>query len=208
MKGRALCWVLMMVVVLILFCLLAAGSGKEASSPGPEVRPPEKKADLTYVDRKAWHHLLKWPKEYEESFDASLGADQDKGWMQFFLLAPQKYLVEVQCDLFAYQAGFIYLFYDESTSPPSSRLLTFDSFYRDEKKLKKQQEPLVVGLPTFDPKRRELSVWTKGRGLGDCGSWGVYQIKDGLAVLKEFRAKDKCDGRYVNPKKYPRLYPR
>lgn len=196
------------VMLCLAFAFLAAGGPSPAGASPAAVRPPQKKSDLTYADRKAWYQILRWPQEYEDDFDAVLGVDKDKGWMKFFELAPKKYLVEVQCNLFAYQAGFIYLFYDESVSPPTARLLTFKSFYRDNKQVKTQEEALVAGLPEFSPRTGELSVWTKGRGLGDCGAWAVYRIEGGRAVLQEFRAKDDCDGKYVDPKQYPRLYPR
>jgi len=173
-----------------------------------EAAPPGKKANLTYADRKAWYQILKWPKEYEDDFDAGLGADKEKGWLKFYHLSPRQYLVEVQCQMFAYQAGFVYLFYDEAATPPSSRVLNFETISGEKGKQVQGQETLLVGFPEFDPARRELSVWQKGRGLGDCGTWALHRLEDGRAALKEFRAKENCDGKYVDPKKYPRIFPK
>lgn len=49
---------------------------------------------------------------------------------------------------------------------------------------------------SFDNQTKELAMLHKGRGIGDCGISGIWRWRDdGRFEMKEFRAKDDCDGR-------------
>lgn len=57
----------------------------------------------------------------------------------------------------------------------------------------------------FDAETQQVSSFSKGRGLGDCGTSGLWQW-DGFAFrLVEFRAKEDCDG--GDPGDFPLVYP-
>jgi hypothetical protein len=65
---------------------------------------------------------------------------------------------------------------------------------------------------SYDVGRRQVEAFYKGRGLGDCGSYDVWNLKAGpmgpVFVLKEERQKGDCDGDYAGgPKHWPRLWP-
>jgi hypothetical protein len=67
-----------------------------------------------------------------------------------------------------------------------------------------QQGPTVATKAwnvDWDPRGSFLTGFFKGRGLGDCGTWRKWVLKDsgeGLAfILLESRSKENCDGNYA-----------
>jgi hypothetical protein len=178
-------------------------SGRDASTQAKQSSP--KTTSLTYEDRKAWRAILQWPDSCETGFDSREGT-----WsgLTFWPIGPKGYLIEVQCFLAAYQANNMYAWYDGETQPPSSKFLTFTVYLsEDGKTIAPEEVTELNGLSEFDAKQRELQVTTKSRGLGDCGSFARYEIQNGAAILKEFRAKFQCDGKWQEPKTYDRLFP-
>lgn len=64
--------------------------------------------------------------------------------------------------------------------------------------------PAVVN-PWFDEKTNTLSDFYKGRGLGDCGTSGLWKWADWGFKLLEYRAKSACDDP-ENPGNFPVVY--
>ena len=186
-----------------------------APTPSPQATPSPtnapavtlKKTNLTPADRRAWRKVLKWPGDCEEAYEKTMG--KETPGLEFYELASGRYLVEVVCTTGAYQGYQFYLNLDETKSPPASRLLSFPSFdSEDEGKPKKKTEIQEMwGLATFDAKTKLLEIHNKYRGPGDCGSLATYEFPDGTPRLKEFREKSACDGNYVEPRDWPRIFP-
>jgi len=59
----------------------------------------------------------------------------------------------------------------------------------------------------FDPETNTFSSFTKGRGLGDCGSAGNYSWDDEAQAVEmvEYRMKPECDGEY---EEWPLIFPK
>ncbi len=191
----------------------AARNGPEpsASAQGSPAEAPRaasslKKSDLTYEDRKAWREILKWPDDCEQAFDYP---DKNFGGLEFHRLADGQYLVAVTCTLGAYQGYQSYFFYDETAREPSSKLLTFESREsQDGDSLTETRSTEVWGQPDFDEKTKELKVFNRFRGSGDCGILATYEFADGAPKLKELRAKTACDGKDGGgPEKWRKIVP-
>jgi uncharacterized protein DUF1176 len=58
----------------------------------------------------------------------------------------------------------------------------------------------------YDPATRTLTSFTKGRGLGDCGSSARYRWREYNFMLLEFRSWETCDGTRM-PADWPVIYP-
>ena len=59
----------------------------------------------------------------------------------------------------------------------------------------------------YDPARRELSSLAKGRGLGDCGSSGLWRRQDGMFRMIEYRYQPECGGAATSdPEAWPLVY--
>ena len=110
--------------------------------------------------------------------------------------------------LAAYQPTNMYVWYDEGTNPSQAKLLTFKTASsEDGKKIVWDEVTELAGLGDFNAEKKELSVTSKFRGVGDCGFFARYEIQNGAATLKEFRGKFQCDGKWQEPKTYERLSP-
>ena len=199
-------------LMLLLSILLLNGCSGDGKKPQSTSQQPEQKKNspkttsLNYADRQAWRAILQWPDSCETAFD-----NRDGTWsgMTFWPIGPKQHLVEVQCFLAAYQPTNMYAWYDEGTEPPAAKFLAFTVYTSDDgKKIVQEQVMELPGLSEFNADLKELSITTKSRGLGDCGSFAKYGIQNGTATLKEFRAKFDCDGKWQEPKTYERLFPR
>ena len=125
---------------------------------------------------------------------------------QIYALNSEQYLVEVLCFMAAYQGSYEYWLYEPGTEAIAP--LSFQVFYEDgEGAWQSVQTQPLAGLPTYDPAQQELTLFTKYRGAGDCGSYANYQWQGSSFELVEFRAKSDCDGVALDVEDYPVIYP-
>ena len=123
------------------------------------------------------------------------------------------YLVQIVCFLGAYQANYEYLRYSLTPSPLNSfevkiEPLTFTTIKSDKSgNFFKTKVTSIAGLSNYNRQKQLLTIYTKYRGLGDCGSLVEYQWKDSSFDLVEYREKEDCDGTYIEQENYPLIYP-
>ncbi|MBU4233778.1 MAG: WG repeat-containing protein [Proteobacteria bacterium] len=195
------------------------GQLQEPPSPPPgelqpsPIKPPQKKEKLTYEDRQAWKKILQWPNHCSPDPadlgrpDAGLPHENPSG-LRFWQLEPKKYLVEVKCWVEPYNDLQLYLFYDETTEPPTSRLLQFERYDPGAKIIVGEPDTELSGYPEFHPQKRELTLWTRPPGLGEWDTWTKYRITEDKGVFLEVRAKAPDDnGKYKGIPQDPATYP-
>ncbi|PZU98472.1 MAG: hypothetical protein DCE90_05005 [Pseudanabaena sp.] len=125
-----------------------------------------------------------------------------------FKISDEKYIVQIQCFLAAYQGAFEYVLWINDSPQPRVIPLQFDSFQES----KDGQNPLkvtnrtIAGIPRVNVRSQTITNFTKFRGIGDCGSSALYKLEGDRLVLQEFRAKYECDGEYVQD--FPVIYPK
>lgn len=124
---------------------------------------------------------------------------------EIYPLKENQYLVEILCFLGAYQGNYQYLLYNRVNS--AIEKISFATFRDNPQNLQLTNTFTLNGSPEFDPISQTLSLETKSRGLGDCGSFVVYQWQNSEFTLREYRYKSDCDGVYLSPEKYPLIYP-
>jgi hypothetical protein len=124
-----------------------------------------------------------------------------------FKVGEKTYVAQIQCFLAAYQANYEYFLYVESGATPQVTPLKLDAMIEEKGKITKVSDKYIAGQATFNPDSRSLRVYTKFRGLGDCGALGQYKFESDRFVLQEYRAKFACDGKFVEPAQYPVVYP-
>jgi Protein of unknown function (DUF1176) len=123
---------------------------------------------------------------------------------EFFRVENKKYIVQIMCYLGAYQGAYEYYLLTENAGQIQSKPLNLLKISEDGSK---QVDNSLGGYPTYDSSKKELTVFTKGRGLGDCGAFGRYKFENDRFIAKEIRVKSECDGKYVEPEKYRKVYP-
>jgi len=70
-------------------------------------------------------------------------------------------------------------------------------------------ESEITGLTNFDTKTKELNIFSKSRGPGDCGYLATYKFINGKPVVKEARAQS-CEydadlDRVHDPRQWPKI---
>jgi hypothetical protein len=118
------------------------------------------------------------------------------------------YLVHLACGSSAYQTIQEYYLYEKTTDEPLITSLPLTYFYPDlQGKFVKATERTIAGFSNFDFATQTIDIFTKGRGLGDCGSLGFYKLVGSELKLQRFLAKGECDGNYIDPINYPQVFP-
>jgi hypothetical protein len=172
-----------------------------------DIEEPDNVAVAPAINSNAWQYLYDNRQELQVC-DGSLDPEISQEQSETYAVGENKNLVQVLCFLAAYQGAYQYYLYSETDNGPDVNPLTFTTYIVNENgEYEASQERDLGGLPTFDPEQQILTIFSKGRGLGDCGSWAQYQLEGNEFQLLEYRAKDDCDGNYVEPDQYPQIYP-
>ena len=117
-----------------------------------------------------------------------------------FDLGDGRKLIIVSCWRAAYQAGSI-VFVSERDS--QVRLLTFQDWNG-----KKFAPTQTLSEADYDPNKKTISSFYKGRGIGDCGSMGEWSWTGTDFKLKDYFFKEKCDGTSFAGQRRWRIFPR
>jgi len=172
--------------------------------------PPEKKTELTLADREAWQKILHWPDDLEQQWRRSRTTnDRDQSGLAFYNLGLGRYLVAIEVHESAYQPRYLFMHYTESGAP--ARLLKLKTYERDDDEAGTVSSKVLLeveGKVTFDDVKKQLVLFTLGRGTADCGSLVRYNITPTRTVPVEARAYG-CYDDYslgiTDPKKWPRI---
>jgi hypothetical protein len=170
---------------------------------------PRKKKNPTCADREAWHKILRWPDEYEGNWCPQGDATGD-GLLEFYNLGRGKYLVEVDAYPVAYQAGFIYVLYDERNKPNGpGQLLLLKGFERkDRSGHPLSYSEVSAAFTKFHAKTKVLEIYSKYRAQGDCGLFVRYRFVGSRPTVIEARERDCDESRRgpidIDPRRWPR----
>lgn len=178
--------------------------------PSATESAPAVSAEEGWKRREALRQRLNWPAECEADFlevykspdmggmTPAIGDGSDGHGVELHALEGSLKLAVVQCGTAAYQVPFVVLLFDEKVAG-SGKLLSFKQYDRETSgKVTVMESPDLAGWAEFSAKDKTLSVMTKARGIGDCGSYVTYAFKDGRSVVVEARAQA-C---YDNEKKW------
>jgi uncharacterized protein YecT (DUF1311 family) len=162
-----------------------------------------------WAERQRLRARLGWPADCEESFrDLHSPAGQDRPLpdcgVDIHALGGGRELYLVQCDQFAYQGG--YLAYTAGPGAGPAQRIAFPTADADAGRVVRRVDDSLVGDPQFREADKSLVVLTKARGVGDCGTYGVYGFGDGAtALVRELRAREcpKTAGAYLPPDRWP-----
>ncbi len=117
-------------------------------------------------------------------------------------------IIEFLCFLGAYQGNYQYFLYEKQFYHPSLKSLVFEAFEATpSQQITKRKAKFLGGLTDYDTQRQTLTLITQYRGLADCGAWAQYQWHKDQFKLVEYRMKTSCDGRYIEPENYTKVYP-
>jgi hypothetical protein len=145
-----------------------------------------KTTGLTKADRNQWSRILKIPNACEEAFANTEGQRGDHSGLEFHRLSDGAFLIYAECYPGAYQPGFVLLRFKElpARSAELLKLAGFDSEDDDGHPL---QYSMIDGLQSYDPRTATLEIFSKSRGMGDCGQFARYRYTRAKFKLIELR---------------------
>lgn len=189
---------------LLIYCLVGAiilvinGCANNSQTNSQEENLTQKQIIDTIYKQQKMLNLCNQEKDQDLSTDSA----------KIYPFNQQKYLAEILCFLGAYQPNYQYFFVEvNSDSNFEIQPLIFTTFQAQQEDLKLTNTRTLTGTVNFVPETQTLTVETKGRGLGDCGSFAIYQWENNSFNLQEFRYKGDCNGVYIHPEEYPLIYP-
>jgi hypothetical protein len=186
--------------LLLLLCLLPAAC---AAPPADAPQDGIAAADSVYAppDTTRWADALRGTACTEHG-DTAFAPDR----VTIHPLEAGVELVEVLCEMAAYQGIYAYLIRDTRGAAPAVTHVRFP-WVRTEDGVTGQPTEVgeLVGNPRYDAARRELSVVTRYRGVGDCGEAATIRFAGTVPELVTFRAKLDCDGRAADSAEWPRV---
>lgn len=158
----------------------------------------------TKEDRQTWFERISWPQECEDAFtNTSTNAD---GGIEPFVISPNIFMVEVTCSIGANEESKLFYYVDSSRTPSKIVQQTFKQIKPDLVSYEDlPEDPIVRGATVFDSTKK-LTIFTKYRAMGDCGSFSTYQLEGEKFVLKEIRAQNECDESQFDPKEWEVRY--
>jgi hypothetical protein len=129
----------------------------------------------------------------EESLEMAQSYDIDNG----------RKIVVAGCWRAAYQAGDIVFVIEPDGA---ARLMSFERprVGGNGKGMERVQQ---LSEAAFDPAKKTMSSFHKGRGIGDCGSMGEWAWTGTEFRLKAFFFKEKCDGKLFSGGKRWQVFP-
>lgn len=126
-------------------------------------------------------------------------------------LGDNRALVEVVCAFTAYQMVYTYGVYE---AEGGWRSISLDLFYPSETgEFVRTSEGTVGGLADFDPAQGRLTVFSKARGIGDCGSLADYRWTGDNLDLETYRYQECSESpndipeELIDPTHYPQIFP-
>lgn len=160
----------------------------------------------TKKTRAEWLAIINWPVACESAFQKTFANREQHGFrgLEFYRVGKQQYLVEIACYPGAYQPGSVLAWYDAKTK--DSHLLKLKGLESVDDKGNTLPYSEISGFIIWQNRRQLLEIFSKARGLGDCGFFGRYRIQHGQAILIEAHAKD-CDDspqKNLDPHRWPR----
>lgn len=161
--------------------------------------------------RAALQERLGWPKDCEASFRDTFAASPDgsglplrNAGVESHDLGGGRTLYLVQCDQAAYQG--VYAALETGPGDGPAKLLRFPMADADGGRIIRREDDSLVGDVQFREADKTLTVLTKARGVGDCGSYAVYGFDAaGQPAARELRAREcpKKAGPYLPPERWP-----
>jgi hypothetical protein len=169
-------------------CAAEAPEGEEAPGASPRVAQSSTPAAVEALpgteDRAGWRALLGWGDDCEERRRTTAAAEMGAG-IEVDTLGEGRYLVQVLCYPGAYQPGKLVFVQGPGRASAPLRLPGHDDGGSPEDSI-----PYVNGLTEFDRDTRELEVFSKSRGMGDCGKLVRFAFPGGVPTVKWQRGQE------------------
>lgn len=158
------------------------------TAQGRTTKPlPTLSEPATLAERAAWRQVLHWAEHNEEHFQASMGDAATEGGIQPLLSIGSTRVLRISFGFAAYQEIFGYALIDDAVG--DARMLTLKGFPPDEDVPYSE----IFGFDSYNANDQIVQVFSKSRGMGDCGRVLQYTLQDGGLHLLQWRMRECSD---------------
>ncbi len=168
---------------------------------------PDYQKSFTPRDKQAEERFLKFLPAFREQYDTCHFAAKGlppKG-VSAYKIDSERYLVQMLCLGGSYNLVWQYVLYSENSSDQQGEIVKFETLHPPT--FERIESEIIIGYPHFFPEDNRLTIYSKGRGSGGCGSFAEYKLVDNRFELQEFRDKNCTDRNWQFPEEYPKVYP-
>ena len=154
-------------------CLTAVHASRKAELEGMAATAKRQ----TLAERARLRAMLGWPDTCEASFQELHSPERDASafpgtGVERHALGDGRTLYCILCDQAAYQGVYVAVLQEKPDGPGT--LLRFPLYDRSDGKVTRTEETELAGTLDFTPRTGELAIFSKARGVGDCGSFVRY----------------------------------
>lgn len=178
---------------LIILGVLFLGAGCtpriDTLETAPESKEVTAKTDFTADDRAEWKKIVQWSDLCDEDF--KIGSDAGLGGLALYPLNETQSILRVTCGVYAYQTSMLFYHLDTSTPETTVTSLAIPTYDMERKQVVARTYEYeddianyVLGNDSFDSVHKTISIFTKERGVGDCGSRTTFAAEKTPTLLK------------------------
>lgn len=150
---------------------------------------PTLKQDFTVEERAEWREIAQWSDLCEEDF--GIGAEAGLGGLALFSYAPAESILRVTCGVYAYQTSMLFYHISSVNGKPTATLLQVPTYDLVQKKVVSRVYEYdddingsVLGFDTFNENQKTVTIFTKDRGVGDCGTRETFRVGSEFTLLE------------------------
>jgi len=151
------------------------------------------KTDFTAEDRLKWKRIAQWPDLCDEDF--KIGSDAGLGGLAFYPISETRLILRVTCGVYAYQNSMLFYLVNTAEAVPTTQLLSAPIYDIENKQIINRTyeytddiQEAVLGSDSFDSTNKTITIFTKERGVGDCGGKNIYRIENKKLILVKFQS--------------------
>ena len=179
------------ILITLGFLFLGAGCAPQVNTY--ETPPKSKevfiKTDFTAANRAEWKQNAQWSDLCDEDF--KIGSNAGLSGLAIYPITDNESILRVICGVYAYQNSMLFYHLDTSTSKTTVTLLSIPTYDIERKQVVARNYEYeddipgyVLGNDSFDSTNKTISIFTKERGVGDCGSRLIFTASKTPTLLK------------------------
>ena len=129
-----------------------------------------------------------------------------KRYPRLYRVNEREYIVELVCYLGGYNVNYQYFLYQLGLDGFEVTSLDLDRIRVHSSGNDRESIHSIGGVRIYNSDQHILTIFSKSRGIANCGAFAQYQWKKSKFDLIEYRYKS-CDGTFLIPEQYPQIYP-
>lgn len=174
---------------LLVALFLTVGGGCKTTKDEVTIFEPSVRFEFSPNERNEWRQIAQWSELCDEDF--RIGADAGVGGLALFSYTPTESILRVTCGVYAYQSTILFYHVSTASGKPVTTLVQVPTYDLEQKKVTPRvyeyEDDIigsVFGFGTFNEADKTVTIYTKDRGVGDCGTKETLKVGPEFTLLK------------------------